>query len=108
MSDVKHTPAAMANYKPYRPQTHRLTRESLSPQWNVLKVDTRESWDESKTASYTTVRVADTGNFVDIGIEEFTGESRRAKLCNVRLEEPAALALFEQLRERFGKTEGGA
>lgn len=106
MADVKHTPAAMADYRPHRPQTHKLAREKSSPQWNVLKVDTRESWDESKTASYTTVRVADTGSFVDIGIEEFTGESRRAKLCNVRLEEPAARALFEQLRERFAN-EGG-
>lgn len=96
----------MNDYKPHRPQTHKLARERSAPQWSVLKVDTRESWDESKTASYTTVRVADTGNFVDIGIEEFTGETRRAKLCNVRLEEPAARALFEQLRDRFLSKEG--
>mgnify|MGYP005609522645 FL=1 len=96
----------MSAYKPYRQQTHKLAREKSSPQWSVLKVDTRESWDESKTANYTTVRVSDTGSFVDIGIEEFTGETRRAKLCSVRLEEPAARALFEQLRNRFANQVG--
>lgn len=88
-------------YKPHRPQSHVLAREKMSPAWNVLKVRTFEAWNPSLLASVTTVRVTDDAGFVDVAVEEYTGESRRAKLCNVRLEEPAARALYEQLKELY-------
>ncbi len=47
--------------------------------------------------------LADDGSpFLDINITEYVGISRRAKLCTVRLQEPAVRKLYEVLHEKFG------
>lgn len=40
--------------------------------------------------------------FLDISITEYVGISRRAKLCGVRLQEPALRKLYEVLHAKFG------
>lgn len=69
--------------------------------WREITVRTPESWDEMKVASRTTIKT-NTSGFVDILMEEYTGESRRAKLTSVRLENEAAQVLFQMLRDTSG------
>lgn len=74
---------------------------STAPKWTETEVRTFESWDETKCASLTRVRTAHDAKFVDLAVEEYTGETRRAKYCSVRLEEEAGRALFEQLKSIY-------
>lgn len=69
--------------------------------WTETEVRSSETWDHGKTASKVVVRTKHDACFVDIAIEEYTGESRRAKLCTARLDQDAARALYEQLKAMF-------
>ena len=69
--------------------------------WREITIRTFESWDETKLASRTTIKTS-TGGFVDIALEEYTGETRRAKLTSVRLGNEAAQVLFQMLRDTSG------
>lgn len=79
------------------------TRPGYGPKWSETEVRTFESWDDSKVASKTLVRTTSDAKFVDLHLEEYTGETRRAKLCTVRLEEEAGRALFVQLQALYAK-----
>jgi hypothetical protein len=69
--------------------------------WREITVRTFESWDDAKIKSRTTLKT-NTSGFVDILMEEYTGETRRAKLTSVRLENEAAQVLFQMLRDTSG------
>lgn len=69
--------------------------------WREITVRTFERWDETKIASKAVLKT-NTSGFVDILLEEYTGESRRAKLTSVRLENEAAQVLFQMLRDTSG------
>lgn len=69
--------------------------------WRQITVRTFERWDETKIASKVVLK-SNTSGFVDIWMEEYTGESRRAKLTSVRLENEAAQVLFQMLRDTSG------
>lgn len=70
--------------------------------WTETEVRTMEAWDESLIASKVSIRSKNDAKFVDLFLEEYTGESRRAKLTTVRLEEPAGRALYAQLKKLYG------
>lgn len=91
-----------------RRQTHIIGPEYGSDKWTKLEVRTQESWNERLTANLVRVRTATDAKFVDLDIEAYVGESRRAKLVGTRLEEPAARALYEQLTGLFGTPTGTA
>lgn len=82
-------------------QSHTVGNAYCAPDWQELEVLTTEGYGD-KLASKTIVRSRDTAKFVDFWIEEYTGTSRRAKLCSVRLQEDAARAMYQQLHRLFG------
>jgi len=68
---------------------------SSTPGWTQFEVATLDY--SGRTDSRTRIRAHEDHPFVDIAIEEYTGETRRAKYTSVRLEEAAARKLYEAL-----------
>jgi hypothetical protein len=99
---AQHTPGQhdRPNY-PARWQRVIDQSSSLSPNWERFNV---ECWNQGSV--WIDKRIAiratkDADLFVDISIEEYTGETRRAKYTSVRLDEEAALRLFSILQAKF-------
>jgi hypothetical protein len=86
-----------------RQQVVKVGTPFTATQWVEVEVRTSEVWDPGKTASKAYFRMKHDSEqpFLDVGIEEYVGESRRAKLCTVRLDEDAMRALYEHLKKRF-------
>jgi hypothetical protein len=59
-----------------------------------------------RTNSLARIRAHEGSAFLDISIEEYTGETRRAKYTSVRLESAAARKLYEALGRSLGATAG--
>lgn len=72
--------------------------------WDVMTIITYQPWGPTASTTETRVNEGDGKVFLDVAITEYTGESRRAKSCGVRLNEEATRALYLHLRDRF---EGG-
>jgi hypothetical protein len=73
--------------------------------WTEMTIVSRDY--QGEVSSRTVLRSRNDDDFVDFSIEEYTGMSRRAKLCNVRLEGPAARAVYALLAEKFANTRTG-
>ena len=90
-------------YVPYRAQRVSEKHSTSAPDWIKFEIETIER-NGNRLDSRATVQTAKGSTWVDLSIEEYTGESRRAKYTSVRLEEEAARRLFEVLAAKFGAT----
>ena len=74
--------------------------------WTSFTVTTRDPVGEIHSRAQ--IRIPANTCFVDIRITEYVGVSHRAKLCDVRLEEPAVRRLYEELGRLLTATENMA